>query len=224
MPQFDRSELVSLAELSFQNGLFNDVITYMKQVIKMGTPLNCDERQIIFWSYIELKRPFYDVLDSYKDLNLSDNVRRELKTKAKEEINRIRDEVIKLLESYWVKGDDSNEAVTDYKTYLAVQHRHKASCGPEEDKENQISLAMKLHEEALKIGESLNPAHPVRLDNAYYLSLFYYNSLGLEDKAAALATEAREKGLSNLADLPEELRHHAEEILECMQEDFDKWI
>ena len=40
MFQFDRSELVSLAESCDQNRNYVDVIDYMKEVIKMGTPLN----------------------------------------------------------------------------------------------------------------------------------------------------------------------------------------
>ena len=44
MSQFDRSELVSLTERCFENDCFDDVTSYMKEVIKMGTPLNFEER------------------------------------------------------------------------------------------------------------------------------------------------------------------------------------
>ena len=39
MSQFDRSELVSLAEKCYENGCHEDVIRYMKEVIKMATIL-----------------------------------------------------------------------------------------------------------------------------------------------------------------------------------------
>ena len=48
MSQFDKSELVSFAERCEQKGCYDDVISYMKEVIKMGTPLNYEERRIIF--------------------------------------------------------------------------------------------------------------------------------------------------------------------------------
>ena len=58
MSQFDRSELVSLAESCYENDVFRDVINYMKEVIKMGTPLNFKERSLIFDSYHWLKDQF----------------------------------------------------------------------------------------------------------------------------------------------------------------------
>ena len=39
MSQFDKSELVSLAKTCYENGRYEDVISYMKEVIKMGTRL-----------------------------------------------------------------------------------------------------------------------------------------------------------------------------------------
>ena len=94
----------------------------MKEVIKMATLLNYGERQIIFWCYTKLKQPFYDILNSCEESNLNDNIRIELQTKAKTAINKMCDEVIELLDDYWIKRDDSNEAVAEYKAFLAAQY------------------------------------------------------------------------------------------------------
>ena len=51
MSQFDRSELVSLAEICYENGRYEDVISYMKEVIKMGTPLNSKEIYMVALAY-----------------------------------------------------------------------------------------------------------------------------------------------------------------------------
>ena len=115
----------------------------------------------------------------------------ELQTKAKTAINSLCDEVIELLDGYRVKRDDSIEAVVDYKTYLAIQYGVKARYGSEEDKENSITKALQLYEEALKIAnEHLNPAHPIRLNVAINYSLFCYYKLDSVDKTLAVAEEA----------------------------------
>ena len=44
MPQFDRSELVLLAKICYENYRHEDVMSYIKEVIKMGTPLNPEEK------------------------------------------------------------------------------------------------------------------------------------------------------------------------------------
>ena len=60
MSEFDRSELITLAESCFQNGLFSDVTSYMKEVIKMGTPLSYNERRLTFDSYQILKKTIFN--------------------------------------------------------------------------------------------------------------------------------------------------------------------
>ena len=89
MSQFSRSELVSLAELCYHNYLFNDAISYMKEVMKMGFPLNYRERLYIFGSYLSLKKPLLNTYYSYEGSNLNEKLREELQTKEKTAINRI---------------------------------------------------------------------------------------------------------------------------------------
>ena len=214
MSEFDRSELITLAESCYQNGLYSDAIGYMKEVIKMGTPLNFHERVLIFDSYMQLNKPFCNTFYSWENSNLNDKLRTELQTKSKTAINRICDEAIELLDSYWVKRDNINEAVADYKCYKANQYHDKACVASGEYKENLISKALELYEEASKIAEEhLNPAHPVRLLIAYGLSIFHYKILNSVDKALAISKEAYEKGQPCLCQLSEELKSSTEDNL-----------
>ena len=123
MSQFDRSELVVLAELSYKNNLFNDAIGYMKEIIKMSTSLKYDERECLLWSYNKLKEPFYDIFYSSKKSNLNEKLQRELQSKAKTAINRICDEFIELLGSYWVRRDGSNESVAHYLSGISIRQK-----------------------------------------------------------------------------------------------------
>ena len=163
-------------------------------------------------------------MDSCEEPNLNENVLGELQAKAKTAIDRICDESNELLDNYWVKRDDSNEAVADYRSFLATQYAIKSRYGSQEDKQNKMNKALKLHEEALKIAnENLNPAHPFRLKIKYHFSLFYYSPLNSVGKALDFAKEAHEEGLSYLSDLPGELKDNAEVILEYLKERIDEW-
>ena len=134
----------------------------MKEVIKMGTPLNFKERLFILSSYYYLKQPFWNTFYSLANSNVNEKLRGELQTKAQTAINRISDEFIELLDSYWVKRDESNEAVADYKSFKAICYDTKACVASGEDKESSISKALELYEEAARIAkEHLNPAHPI---------------------------------------------------------------
>ena len=127
MSQFDRSELVSLAEYSFDKKLYNDVISYMKEVLIKETPLNFEERALINDSYMCMKDPFVKSYNSCHLSNLDEKLREGLQTKAKTAINRICDEANELLDSYWVKRDNSKEAVADYTGVKAFQYHSMAS-------------------------------------------------------------------------------------------------
>ena len=64
MSNFDRKDLVSLAKISYDIGLYSDSIDYMKQVIKMSTPLNKNES---FSNYMELKKHLEEVCQEKLD-------------------------------------------------------------------------------------------------------------------------------------------------------------
>ena len=223
MSQLSRSELVSLFEACYQKQLYDDAINHMKQVIKMSTPLSCDERQKLFWCYIKLKQPFYDLEHSSKNLGLSEKARSEKRAKAESGITKICDQAIELMESYWVKRDASYEAVADYKCYLAANCAEKTGYLSGQERKAGTEKAFRLYNEADEMAKKyLNPAHPVVLNIAYYLTSSYHCLLDRRQLALSVAKEAYEKGLSCLTQLPVELRSHAEESLEYIKDEIDE--
>ena len=49
MSDFNRKELISLANMSNNIDLFSAAIDYMKKVIELGVPLSKVERENFFW-------------------------------------------------------------------------------------------------------------------------------------------------------------------------------
>ena len=215
MSQFDKNELVSLAEICYENGRYEDVISYMKEVIKMGTPLNFKERGMLFYSYRELMLPYINSITTCDNSSVEAKLKIEISQKAKSETNRICVEAIELLDSYWIKRDTSNEAIADYKRGRAFILMYKAVTASEQVKSSEIIKAMKLLEEAYDFAvKILSPAHPVTILNASNFSDLQHLRLVSVGKALAVATEAYNKGLSHLHEIPEELKIQAEEWLD----------
>ena len=120
MSQFDRSEFVSLAKVCDESCRYEDVISYMKEVVKMGTPLNFEEREMLFYSYSQLALPYITSIISFDDSSVDAKLQIEINQKAKPETSRICNEAIELLNSYWIKRDTNIEAVADYKRLRAI--------------------------------------------------------------------------------------------------------
>ena len=191
----------------------------------MATPLNYKERYMIFNSYERLLLPYVNLYVSPKHSSFSDEkLRREINFKAQSETNRISDDAIQLLNSYWIKRDTNIEAVAHYKCILAYIYDNKASVLSDADRELNISKALSLFEEAYEIAnKNLNPAHPVSIDVAGYYSEFNFRLLDCVDRALKIATEAHDKALSKLSKLPEELKDCATKKLECLSAEINEW-
>ena len=167
MSFFDRKELISLAKISFEIGLYRDAIDYMKQVIKMATPLSYDERDLIFKSYSCLKE---NLLNCRKKLNCTnEHLHRELRARINYKLEKICEEAEKITENYWIKRDENAEAVVHYKHFKATQRYFKVFVTSENKKEDAKETVGAV-EEALKTAkEMLSPAHPIRLSIAEHL-------------------------------------------------------
>lgn len=64
--ELNKSQLVSLAKKCFENGQYINVISYLKEVNRLGYPLNYFERELIYDSFYKLKSPFYNILNDSK--------------------------------------------------------------------------------------------------------------------------------------------------------------
>ena len=67
--------------MSLENGQFVDWISYMKEVIKMGTSLYYEERNLIFYSYGKLVEPHLRSFCPRCHTNVDDKLKRELELK-----------------------------------------------------------------------------------------------------------------------------------------------
>ena len=232
MSDYDRKELISLANISHDIGLYNDSFDYMKQVIKMSTPLSCDERWLVYLNHKSMKDHVSKCLDSLKRISIEDHLRLAIKDKIKSKHDRISDEFIELTESYWIKRDDDPEAVIDYKFFKGCSYLEKAFFtleiyeedeGKDEGEgDNNVKKAKELFEEAFKLAKkNLSPAHLIRLFIARNLSETY-NYMGSPDDLS-IAKEAYENGISHLHELDGDLKSKSEFLLDCLKNQIERF-
>ena len=177
---------------------------------------------MIFDSYIELVLPYIKSIILCDDSSVKAKIQNEISLKAKSETNRICDEAIELLDSYWIKRDTNIEAVADYKRSRAMVLSYKAVTASGGVKNSEISKALKLVEEANEIAsKNLSPANPVMILNAISFTVLQSLKLVSVEKALAITTEAYNKGLSHLHEIPEELKNRAEEWLDNLKHRID---
>ena len=204
MSDFDRKDLISLAKMCLDLGLYNDSIDYMMLVIKMSTPLNKDERLILFRSYINMKKNLDSIRLKLLDKeNVNESLRSQLLNKINMKHDKICDDSIGLIDSYWVKRDKNLESVVDYNHFKVTQHYSKLFFsyhfrkGDNED----VRKAIDAFEKASKIAEEfLKPNDVVRLRIARYFSEIYGDILDSPDKATSIAKETYEKAVHVIND------------------------
>ena len=219
MSELNKSELVSRAKNCFENGEYVSVITHMKEIIRLGCPLNYSERRLIYGSFRQLKYPYYDI---FRHLNTDESLQNDLILKTKEALRGLCNDAIYLLDDGSVEKDISKEAIADHKRFEGGQYYDLAFCKGNDCNEVEKSKAIELLKEATEISkEYLNPAHPVRLKIANYSSNFYSELLDDDKKAFEIAKEAYEMGLRCLPQLTESLKNPAKLQLELLKKLID---
>ena len=156
---------------------------------------------MIFDSYIELVLPYIKSIILCDDSSVKAKIQNEISLKAKSETNRICDEAIELLDSYWIKRDTNIEAVADYKRLRAIQQGYIAVIASEQERNSEISKAMKLFEEAYETAsKNLSPAHPIAIIIADdFSSLQFFNLISV-DKVMLLLLKPTTKVCLNYLD------------------------
>ena len=223
MTQFNRNELISLAKICHENNRHQDAISYIKEVLKTGSPLNFHEREMLFKSYDKLIDPYVFSFDSSGKSGVDEKLQKEINRKAKLKVFRLCNEVIKLLDSDWVKSDTSIEAYAHYKCFRADQHKCKGIVASGKRRQLEIWKSLSLKEEAYEIGKTLKRSHPVAIFTALEFSTLHFDLTETKDKNLAIASEAYRKGIRQLSEVSGELKSRAEKLLEQLDENIQEW-
>ena len=217
MSELKKSELVALAKNCSENYQYVNAIAHMRDVIRMGFPLNINERELIYESFNGLKAATSEILEDGNKID--EKLESSLIINAKEAICDLCKDAIYFLEENPVEKDISREAVADHKHFKAMQYKDLAAYTTKDSNENYKNKALELFEEAMEdANKYLNPAHPVRIQIALSLSQFHYFVLDNFNDAYEIASEAYDEGCEEVYNMIASLKDAAEFWLHLLME------
>ena len=213
MSENNHSELINHAKICYKLERWEDTVECLKNVLKMDTLLNYEERQLLLRALWRKPKYLIQTWRSLQNDSKGNILVNNLIEKVEQEIAVHCDNVIKFLDDDLIIKDKNVDAIVDYKCHKADQYNYKIISMYGKDKDDDIRKCRELFKEAMTIArESLKASHPVRVYTAEQLYHFQKN-FPTSDKhlkeAHVIARQAYNEGISGLSDLDSSLHKDA---------------
>jgi 14-3-3 protein epsilon len=238
-----REELVYMAKVCEQTERYDQMLDYMKRILKMGSRLTVDDRNSLSVAYknsVGSRRTAWRVLQNLeqKELNkntTAENVKliKDYKLKVEKELDDICREIIdeisdRLLPN--IKNEEKEEETQERVFYLKMQgdyFRYIAEYSEGEKKEEAGNNALNVYKEAVKLAEAedggLKTTHPIRLGLALNFSVFYYEVKNDPNQACELAKKAFDDAIADIEDIQEDYYRDSTTIMQLIRDNLTLW-
>ena len=231
---YSREEYIFSAKLYERADRFQDMITAVKEYIKLDPTLRIEERNIFSSAYKNLitpKRASWRLLHSMEKKEQKKNSPnlpyiKLIKEKVAKEIKEICDEIQNLLDIQLLPNcnEEDYESKAFYLKSKGDYYRYLAEIASEEefericfDAENSYKLAYEISERELPI------YNPVRLGLALNFSVFNYEVLGKHEDGCIIAKLAFEEAVKIIDDLDKSKVKDAILIIQILKENLILW-
>eukprot|EP00759_Apiculatamorpha_spiralis_P000447 PhF_6_TR10113/c0_g1_i1/m.15727/K06630/YWHAE; 14-3-3 protein epsilon len=228
-----RDQLVFLAELCELSERYDDMIQFMKSVVKLApSQLSVLERNLLSIGYknvIGARRASWRILCSLetKESEGRNNTVvlaaiQKYKTHVEHEIAAGCLDLISILDSVLIpNASDDVEAKASYLKMKADYHRYYAESAPGDE---QKLLAETTYNDALALVMKMHVTHPVRLSLVLNFSVFTYEVLKQQDKGIHLAKTVCEQAEAHINSVEPEVRAEVSRILRLLRDNVNLWI
>ena len=188
---------------------YEDMIEFLKVLRDKEEDLTVDERNLLSVAYknsiTERRtawRAFTSIAQNKKYQRYSKSID-DYKAKVVEEMQGICDEIVELIDTYFLpKASDSESKVFFYKM-KADYYRYMAEV-TSGDKLAQIKTsALDVYQQANTEAEKLSISHPIRLGLALNYSVFYFEIMSEPKKACELAKNVFDSAINEIDDVDE---------------------
>lgn len=231
-----REELVQWAKIAEQAERFDDMAEAMKKVTLMleseeKKELSVEERNLLSVAYknvVGARRSSWrmvSLIENKADGNQTrHNLAQKFRVNIEQELDKICDEVLTLLNDHLTKNVTSDESMVFYKKMKGDYHRYKAEYSPEEQRKIIVEDSQKAYMEAMDLAkEKMAPTHPSRLGLALNFSVFYYEILNTPERACHLAKEAFDAAIAELDNLDQESYKDSTLIMQLLRDNLTLW-
>jgi hypothetical protein len=244
MNNLDRDQLIYMAKVCEQSERFEDMLLYMKEVLKLGVSLNAEERNLLsvaYKNFVGVPRSAWRVLQSLEEKEKKDvkdrseepdrqtrlNLLKQCKKDTEIELSNICKEIIQSIDNVCLKKADENGEKDAKVFFLKMKgdyYRYIAEYIPDEEKAAVSEKAFKSYEDAYNLAkEELKTTNPIRLGLALNYSVFYYEIKENSKKACEIAKTAFDDAIADIENIDEAHYKDSTTIMQLMRDNLTLW-
>ncbi|PBP24562.1 14-3-3 protein [Diplocarpon rosae] len=222
-----------LARLCEQAERYDEMVTYMKEVAKLGGELTVDERNLLSVAYknvVGTRRASWRIISSIEQKEESKGTDKHVSTirdyrqKIETELEKVCQDVLDVLDESLIPKAESGESKVFYHKMKGDYHRYLAEFASGEKRKVAATAAHEAYKNATDVAQTeLTPTHPIRLGLALNFSVFYYEILNSPDRACHLAKQAFDDAIAELDSLSEESYRDSTLIMQLLRDNLTLW-
>ena len=227
---------VYLAMLAEQCNRFEEMTEFLEQMLKTREKdLNSDERNLLSIAYknsVTSRRTSlrtitaYEMKEKKKDNSTFLPFIQEYKKKIEEELTKMCNNVINVIENTLCKRAEDSEARVFYWKMIGDYNRYIAEYAQGELKQKVGDNALAAYKKATEFAKSLSTIHPIVLGLALNFSVFYYEVINDHEQACNIAKNTLDlanKELPQNVDEDDEQYRDAMSIINLLKENLEMW-
>ncbi|TGJ85248.1 hypothetical protein E0Z10_g3477 [Xylaria hypoxylon] len=234
----ERESKTFLARLCEQAERYDEMVTYMKEVAKLGGELTVDERNLLSVAYknvVGTRRASWRIISSIEQKEESKGsdkhvtTIREYRNKIETELEKVCQDVLDVLDESLIPNAASGESKVFYHKIVpyigrAITTVISRSLLLREKRKVAATAAHEAYKSATDVAQTeLTPTHPIRLGLALNFSVFYYEILNSPDRACHLAKQAFDDAIAELDSLSEESYRDSTLIMQLLRDNLTLW-
>lgn len=244
MENLDREQLIYMAKVCEQSERFEDMLAYMKQVLKLNVSLNVEERNLLsvaYKNFVGVPRSAWRVLQSLEEKENKDvkdrteepnretrlNLLKTCKEDTEKELSAICKEIIASIDEVCLKKADENNENDAKVFFLKMKgdyYRYIAEYISGEEKEKTSVKAFDSYMKAYDLAKvELKTTNPIRLGLALNYSVFYYEIKEDSKEACNIAKTAFDDAIADIENIDESHYKDSTTIMQLMRDNLTLW-
>lgn len=220
-----------MAKLAEQAERYDEMINFMKAVVKSNAELTVEERNLLSVAYkngIGSRRASWRIISSIEQKEESKGndahvqIIKEYKKTVQKELSEICSDVRTLLDTTLIPSAQTGESKVFFLKMKGDYHRYYAEIDDADS--TQKEAALDAYTKASEIATTtLAPTHPIRLGLVLNFSVFYYEILKDPAKGCSIAKTAFDEAVTELDSLDEESYKESTLIMQLLRDNLTLW-
>ncbi|KAI9271396.1 14-3-3 family protein epsilon [Sporodiniella umbellata] len=224
---------VYMAKIAEQAERYDEMVSFMKDVAKLGVDLTVEERNLLSVAYknvIGARRASWRIVSSIEQKEESKGHEaqvtkiKEYRNKIEQELYEVCENILLLLSEHLIPAANDGEAKVFYYKMEGDYHRYVAEYATGDNREKAAAKAHQSYKSATDVAQvELATTHPIRLGLALNFSVFYYEIWNSPDRACHLAKQAFDDAIAELDTLSEESYKDSTLIMQLLRDNLTLW-